>query len=55
VIVAVAVLCYFAVRTVQRWNTPALPRTAAAAMRARKGRGGALLSGLLAPAHRTGG
>jgi len=47
VIVAVAVLCYFAIRTVQRWNTPALPRTARTTMRARKGRGGAFLSGLL--------
>jgi hypothetical protein len=47
VIVAIAVLCYFAVRAVQRWNTPALPGTARTAMRARRGRGGAFLSGLL--------
>jgi cytochrome b561 len=47
VIVAIAVLCFFAIRIVQRWNTPALPRTAAAAMRAGKGRRGAFLSGLL--------
>jgi len=47
VMVAIAVLCYFAIRTVQRWNTPALPARAATAMRAGKGRRGAFLSGLL--------
>lgn len=47
VIVAIAVLCYFAIRTVQRWHTPALPGGTAAAMRARNGRGGAFLGGLL--------
>jgi len=47
VIAAIAVLCYFAIRIVRRWNTPALPRTAAAAMRAGKGRRGAFLGGLL--------
>jgi hypothetical protein len=46
-IVAIAVLCYFAVRTVQRWNTPALPHAARTVMRAGKGRSGAFLSGLL--------
>lgn len=47
VILAIAVLCYFAVRTVQRWNTPALPARARTVVRARQGRGGAFLSGLL--------
>ena len=47
VLVAIAVLCYFAIRTVRRWNTPALPGRARTAITARKGRGGAFLSGLL--------
>jgi hypothetical protein len=47
VIVAIAVLCYFAIRTVQRWNTPALPGRARTVMRAGKDRGGAFLGGLL--------
>jgi hypothetical protein len=46
VIVAIAVLCYFAIRTVQRWNTPSLPGRARTVMRVGRGRSGAFLSGL---------
>jgi hypothetical protein len=45
VVVAIAVLGYFAVHTVRRWNTPSLPGRARMVMRA--GRGGAFLSGLV--------
>jgi hypothetical protein len=47
VVVAIAVLGYFAVHTVRRWNTPALPGRARMVMRAGRGRGGAFLSGLV--------
>jgi hypothetical protein len=45
VIVAAAVLGYFAVRTARRWNTPALPGQARTVFRAGRGRTGAVLSG----------
>jgi membrane protein YqaA with SNARE-associated domain len=46
VVLAVAVLGYFAVRTVRRWNTPSLPGRARAARRAKRGRAAGFLSGL---------
>jgi hypothetical protein len=46
VVVAVAVLGYFAVRTARRWNTPSLPGRARTVMRAGRGRAGGFLSGL---------
>jgi hypothetical protein len=45
-VVAVAVLCYFAIRAARRWNTPSLPRRARTVMRGGQGRAGGLLSGL---------
>jgi hypothetical protein len=46
VVVAVAVLGWFAVRAARRWDTPSLPGRARTVMRAGKGRGGAFLGGL---------
>jgi hypothetical protein len=51
VLVAIAVLCYFAIHTVRRWNTPALPGRVRTAMRPRQGRGGAFLGGLMQIAY----
>jgi uncharacterized membrane protein YhaH (DUF805 family) len=47
VVVAAAVLGYFAVRTVRRWHTPALPGRARTVFRAGRGRAGAVLSGFV--------
>jgi len=47
VALAVAAVVYVIVRTVQRWNTPSLPRPARAVFRVGHGRSGAVLSNLL--------
>jgi uncharacterized membrane protein YhaH (DUF805 family) len=47
VIVAVAVLVYFAMRTARRWNTPSLPGRARTVFRVGRGRTGAFLSGFV--------
>ena len=46
-VLVVAVLVYFAVRAVQRWNVPALPRRARTVFRVGHGRSGAFLSGFV--------
>jgi len=47
VVLVVAVLVYFAVRAVQRWNVPSLPRQARTVFRVGHGRSGAFLSGFV--------